>query len=82
MGGGECKGVDVKTSPREADFDVGTIVKDMSTFPKVVPSAISPCATWESAISPEGSFADEVHGSELLDFTLKTSEVAIVNKMR
>ena len=82
MGGGECKGVDVKTSPREADFDVGTIVKDMSTFPKVVPSAISPCATWESAISPEGSFADEAQGSELLDFTLETSEEAIVNKMR
>ena len=44
MGEGEWTGVDVKTSPREADFDVGTIVNDISTSPKLVPSS-----TWERA---------------------------------
>ena len=42
MGEGEWTGVDVKTSPREADFDVGTIVNDISKSPKLVPSS-----TWE-----------------------------------
>ena len=47
-----------------------------------MPSEISPCATWESAISPEGSFADAAHGGELLDFTSETLVEAIVNEMR